>query len=94
MIDSQCRARLGDFGLATIVNESTRGTITVVDKIQGTIRWMAPELLDPDKFGFIGVFEKRLRSKGTDIYATGMTILEVSTHPYSPETPISHSDRL
>ena len=66
-MDSRRRARLADFGLATIVNESTHGTITVAGKSwQGTIRWMAPELLYPDKFGFTGVFEKQLPSKDTD----------------------------
>ena len=94
MIDSQRRARLADFGLAAIVNESTRGTTTVVGKSQGTIRWMAPELLYPDMFEFTGKFEKRLPSKDTDIYAIGMTILEVSARPCSSETPISYLDRL
>ena len=94
MIDSQRRARLADFGLAAVVNESTRGATTVVGKSQGTIRWMAPELLYPDKFGFTGEFEKRLPSKDTDIYAIGMTILEVSARPCSLETLTSHLDRL
>ena len=94
MIDSQCRARLADFGLAAVVNESTRGTTTVVGKGQGTVRWMAPELLYPDKFGFTGKFEKQLPSKDTDIYAIGMTILEVSARPCLSEILISHSNRL
>ena len=94
MIDSQYRARLADFGLAALVNGSTGGTTTVVSKSQGTIRWMAPELLYPDKFEFMGEFEKRLPSKDADIYGVGMTILEVSTRPCSSETLISHLDRL
>ena len=94
MIDSQHRARLADFGLAAIVSESTRGTTTIVGRGQGTIRWMAPELLYPDNFGFTGKFAKQLPSKDTDIYAIGMTILEVSARPCSLETQISHPDRL
>ena len=43
---------------------------------------MAPELLDPEKFGFTGELAKQLPSKETDIYAIGMTILEVSTHHF------------
>ena len=39
---------------------------------------MAPELLDPDTFGFTGEFLKELPSVSTDTYAIGMTILEVS----------------
>ena len=38
---------------------------------------MAPELLLPEEFGFTGESLKQLPSKGTDIYAFGMTILEV-----------------
>ena len=94
MIDSQRRARLADFGLAAIVNESTHGTATAVGKSQGTIRWMAPELLYPDNFEFTGEFEKRLPSKDTDIYAIGMTVLEVRARPSSSDMPISRSDRL
>ena len=82
LIDSQCRARLADFGLAKIVDESASRTATAVGKRQGTVRWMAPELLYPDKFDFTGSFEKQLPSKGTDVYAIGMTILEVSVHPF------------
>ena len=93
MIDSQRRARLADFGLATIVDESTSRTTTAVGKKQGTIRWMAPELLYPDMFEFTGRFEKQLPSKDTDIYAIGMTILEVGARPRPSKTRISHSDR-
>ena len=93
MIDSQRRACLADFGLATIVDESTSRTTTAVSKKQGRIRWMAPELLDPDMFEFTGRFEKQLPSKDTDIYAIGMTILEVSARPCPSKTRISLSDR-
>ena len=55
---------------------------------------MALELLYPDNFEFTGKFAKLLPSKDTDIYAIGMTILEVSARPCSSETPISHPDRL
>ena len=93
MIDSRRRAHLGDFGLAAVVNESMHGTAAAAGKSQGTTRWMAPELLNPDKFGFTGRFEMQLPSKDTDIYAIGMTVLEVSACSRSPETPISHLDR-
>ena len=102
LIDSQCHARLADFGLAAIDDELMSGTVdelmssTVIDEfsgVHGTIRWMAPELLHP-KFGFTGGFGKQLPTKDTDIYAIGMTILEASARACSSETPISHSDRL
>ena len=82
LIDSECRARLADFGFAAIVDEPTSRTTTADNKLKGTTRWMAPELFFPDKFGFIGELEEQLPSKGTDIYAIGMTIFEVSVHPW------------
>jgi serine/threonine protein kinase len=48
----------------------------------GTVRWSAPECLDPEKFGFGRNSRKRLPSKSTDIYALGMTIYEASEHIY------------
>ena len=82
LIDSECRARLADFGLAAIVDETTSRTTAADNKLKGTTRWMAPELFFPDKFGFIGKLAKQLPSKETDIYAIGMTILEVNVHPW------------
>ena len=43
---------------------------------------MAPELLFPDMFGFTGKLANQLPSKDTDIYAIGMTVLEVSARPF------------
>ena len=60
LIDSECRARLADFGLAAIVGETTSRTTAADGKLKGTIRWMAPELLFPDIFGFTGKFAKQL----------------------------------
>ena len=54
---------------------------------------MAPELLLPEVFGFTGKFEKQLPSKDTDIYAIGMTILEVSARLYILELLYSPSGR-
>ena len=82
LIDSECRARLADFGLAVIVDETTSHMTTTADSdVGGTTRWMAPELFFPDKFGFTGKLAKQLHSKDTDIYAIGMTIFEVIAHP-------------
>ena len=74
LIDSECRARLADFGLAVIVDESSNGGDCGA---KGTIRWMAPELFLPEIFGFTDEDVRRLPSLSTDIYAIGMTIFEV-----------------
>lgn len=75
LIDSECCARLADFGLTVIVDESTTGN----RGMRGTVRWMAPELMLPEMFGYTDELSKQLPSMSTDIYAIGMTILEVST---------------
>lgn len=79
LIDSKCSARLGDFGLTTIIDadESTAGSVTGGCGPKGTTRWMAPEMLYPDHFEFLGDMQRQLPSQSTDIYALGMTILEV-----------------
>jgi len=62
-----------------VADESTVGATSNHRGVGGTIRWMAPEVMYPEKFGFAGgKYRKRLPSKSTDIYALGMTILEVS----------------
>jgi len=78
LIDSECRARLADFGLTMVIEESTAGSTTNHYEMGGTVRWMAPEVMHPEKFGFTGRYRKRLPSRSTDIYALGMTIFEVS----------------
>ena len=87
LIDSECRARLADFGLAAIVDETTSKTTVLDGKMKGTTRWMAPELFFPDRFGFTGKLAKQLPSRETDIYAIGMTILEVSVRPFLSRIP-------
>ena len=68
---------MADFGLAVVVEES------ITHELKGTPRWMAPELMDPETFGFTDESLKQLPSKSTDIYAIGMTIFEASIclHP-------------
>jgi serine/threonine protein kinase len=49
----------------------------------GTIKWMSPELLDPEKFGL----KKSRPTKESDSYALGMVIYEV----LSGQTPFASS---
>ena len=75
MIDKDGNARLADFGLLTIVSDSTHPVTTTSSEGAGTMRWMSPELLDPERFG-----SKNARpTKESDCYALGMVILEVLT---------------
>ena len=51
-------------------------------EVNGTVRWMAPELFFPEHFGFTNVDLRRLPSQSTDVYAIGMTIFEVRACVY------------
>ena len=75
MIDKDGNARLADFGLLTIVSDSTHPETTTASEGSGTVRWMSPELLDPEQFGS----ENGRPTKESDCYALGMVILEVLT---------------
>ena len=41
---------------------------------------MAPEILNPEGYGYTESARSKLPSKSTDIYALGMTILEARTN--------------
>ncbi|KAF9647849.1 kinase-like protein, partial [Thelephora ganbajun] len=79
LVNSRHSACIADFGLAMIIDESTIGSTTGGHELRGTTRWMAPEMLIPEECGFSGDCQRRIPSTSTDIYALGMTILEVIT---------------
>ncbi|KAF9643944.1 kinase-like protein [Thelephora ganbajun] len=85
LINQGLRACLADFGLSTIIGVEHRAAanpslVSVASKESlvsftpgGTVRWMSPELLDPDRFG---IADHR-PTKKSDCYAFGMVIYEV-----------------
>jgi serine/threonine protein kinase len=73
MIDKKGQARLADFGLLTFISDPTNPTNSSSATNSGTTRWMSPELLHPEEFGF----EQSRPTKKSDCYALGMVILEV-----------------
>lgn len=73
LIDQRRRARLGDFGLLTILSDPTNLATPSSTPIAGTTRFMSPELLDSDQFGQ----EDGRPTNESDCYALGMVILEV-----------------
>ena len=75
LIDDSGRARIADFGLATFISDPGNPTALSSATNAGTTRWMSPELLHPEKFGF----KDTKRTKESDCYALGMVILEVLT---------------
>jgi serine/threonine protein kinase len=73
LISQSHRACLADFGLATTKDTmSFMITTTITTRTTGTLRWQAPELLDPDLDE-----HKCNNSSATDIYAYGCVCYEV-----------------
>ncbi|KAJ7656694.1 kinase-like domain-containing protein [Mycena rosella] len=71
LINQDWSACLADFGLSVFSNAtSSMHTSTRA----GCIYWMAPELIDPDRFGY-----KFARTPATDVYAFGCVCIEVYT---------------
>jgi serine/threonine protein kinase len=73
LVDNTGTARVADFGLMTMTDLSTIVLSKTTDSSGGTLNWMSPELLDPQRFGSDG----RL-TRESDCYALGMVIYEVS----------------
>ena len=64
---------VADFGLMTVTDLSTVFLSETVVSSGGTLCWMSPELLDPQRFGSNG-----RPTCESDRYAVGMVIYEVS----------------
>ena len=71
MIDKTGRAVLAGFGLVALIPDQLNFLSTCLEG--GTIPWMSPELLGPDKFGL----QNRRLTIESDCYALGMVIYEV-----------------
>ena len=73
LINKSGRACIADFGLLTIISETSHTTTSSSITNAGTVRWMSPELLHPEHFDF----KDSRPTKASDCYALGMVILEV-----------------
>ena len=72
LIDETHHARLADFGLLTIISDPANLVSSSSCPQGGTVRWMSPELVVPEKYGF----EKSRLTPHSDCYALGMVIYE------------------
>ena len=73
LIDRTGHACIADFGLLTIASSATNITSSNSFLIGGTIRWMSPELFDPEEFNL----KDSRPTKCSDRYAFGMVMYEV-----------------
>ena len=72
MIDPSGRAVLKDFSpVKIIIPDQSTYLSSSIDN--GAVRWISPELLDPDKFGL----GKSHPTRESDCYALGMVIYEI-----------------
>ncbi|KAJ6486720.1 hypothetical protein C8R45DRAFT_266801 [Mycena sanguinolenta] len=83
LITDDGNACLSDFGLATTIADadSTVG-VTSSSNRAGSVRWFAPELIEPTNFGC----KKFIRTKASDVYAYACVCLEL----YTGNPPFSH----
>ena len=70
LINKDWRAYLPDFGLTRVITEFTSSG---PDMASGTLVWMIPEVLWPEKFGY----KDARPTKASDAYSLGMIIYEV-----------------
>ena len=87
-MDNMGTARVMDFGFMTMADPSTVVLSRSAVFSGGTPRWMSPELLNPPAFGSSGC-----PTRGSDCYALGMVVYEVSS-VYSSWWPPIHPSQV
>ncbi|KAF5338827.1 hypothetical protein D9758_012084 [Tetrapyrgos nigripes] len=81
LISEDFHCRLADFGLSAIETQTQSYNVTNSAQNRGSIRWLAPELMNPNS-----VHTTLGCSKTRDIYAFGCTVVEILTgKPPFPE---------
>ncbi|XP_024024094.1 L-type lectin-domain containing receptor kinase IX.1-like [Morus notabilis] len=80
MLDSDFNAKLGDFGLARLVDEATGSRTTA---LAGTLGYMAPEYINTSK-----------ASKASDVFSFGVVALEIACGRKSIEHDSEEEDRV
>ena len=68
LIAEDGRAVLSDFGVSRLLVNSK--TVIGTTALKGVMRWMAPELIEPDEE--VGM-KNACHTKATDVWAFGMT---------------------
>ncbi len=71
LIDDERHVRLADFGLANFADTTSASASSAPS---GAIRWLAPEVLDPQRFGL----ELTRHTRASDVYSLASVYWEVS----------------
>jgi len=89
VIDQTGHARLADFGLLTIISDPANHLSSSSYIQGGTIRWMGPELIAPQDFGF----KNSRPTKSSDCYSLGMVVYETISGniPFHEDTDLTVS---
>ena len=84
LIDQSGHARLADFGLLTIISDPKYLLSSSSHTQAGTVRWMSPERIAPEQFGF----KDSRPTISSDCYALGMVIYETisGNFPFHKDT--------
>ena len=83
LVDRGGHACLHDFSLLMMVSDQSTPISSFTEG--GTVQWMSPELLDPERFSL----KRSHPTKESDCYALGMVVYEVLSGqtPFAPSTP-------
>ena len=87
LIDETGRARLADFGLLTIISDPKYHLSSSSHTQGGTVRWMSPERIAPQRFGF----KNSRPTVASDCYALGMVVYETISGnlPFHKDTDLA-----
>ncbi|KZP01522.1 kinase-like protein [Calocera viscosa TUFC12733] len=76
LVDANEVPLLADFGLSRFVEELPAAGDATTGLYQGSLRWMAPERIQPTTFGMAA---GAAQSAASDVYSVGMTMYEIFT---------------
>ena len=87
LVDQTGHARLADFGLLTIISDPKYLLSSSSHTQGGTVRWMSPERIAPEQFGF----KNSRPTISSDCYALGMVIYETigGNIPFHKDTDLT-----
>jgi len=92
LIDQTGHARLADLGLLTIVSDPRYGSSSSSHTQGDTVRWMSPECISPERFGF----KNSRPTISSDCYALGMVVYETISGniPFHKDTDLTVSKKV